>query len=304
MKKYILHYLFVCFVSVLIASPDVAAQCDPDAGVVANPVPEGTNICNDGSNKDLLAVDFSTIGYTGVTDYIIAVSGPLVGDTIRPLLGGTYDGVYDFSMDEDGNPFAPGEYCFTGFGYNQEELDEITNNGTIQNFINFNNFVPDCISGGESIDELLNCIQTSPTLVGADSLLALEDVAFVIDSILPGLGIEACIIFAEPYCINVADAADCDGEVGLTTMIDEQSIRSYPNPVKEWATIEFNSSEYALINIEVYDMVGRIVHAEEMQSVVGSNTVQIDASDLLPGVYFYRLESNGLSYTKRMVVDR
>jgi len=189
------------------------AQC-PDnasAGNPINPVPNGTTICNDGSNQEILANDVSTIGYSGINDYAFFVTAPPNENGIEEVLDVTFDGIYDFSMDSIGVPYLPGQYCFTGFGFNQAQLDEITNNNIIQALFD------DCLQGGETLDLFLTCVQENPIDTGDAPIEVITVDDFVNTWTMffenPfGVETQACVAVAEPYCVTVEDASIC-GEV-------------------------------------------------------------------------------------------
>jgi len=65
----------------------------------------------------------------------------------------------------------------------------------------------------------------------------------------------------------------------------------------------FGISELGFISLKVYDSQGK-----EVATLVNENkepgyyNLQFDGSKLSSGVYYYRLESKGLSQTKRMML--
>jgi hypothetical protein len=80
-------------------------------------------------------------------------------------------------------------------------------------------------------------------------------------------------------------------------------LRNYPNPFNAFTTIKFQVGSYALVTLDVYDLLGRHVKAlvnEYRQA--GLYTVIFDASELSSGIYFYKLQAGESVETKRMVV--
>ncbi|GHT88547.1 hypothetical protein FACS189474_3990 [Bacteroidia bacterium] len=63
----------------------------------------------------------------------------------------------------------------------------------------------------------------------------------------------------------------------------------YPNPVHETATIRFNTSFLAPIQLEVYDTQGALVKKKTYNPAKQSNTIQLDVNDWPTGLYFIRL---------------
>ncbi len=90
-------------------------------------------------------------------------------------------------------------------------------------------------------------------------------------------------------------------ESNLTVEFDDV----YPNPVKESATIGFVLSKPMNVTLTVLDILGRnvltIIDSKLMQ--MGKNEVPFTRGALPAGVYIYRLEAEGSSITKRVVVE-
>ena len=76
----------------------------------------------------------------------------------------------------------------------------------------------------------------------------------------------------------------------------------YPNPTTGLSLLEIIVKEQTEINTQLIDMNGRVVSESKSQLATGKNTVQIDASNLEKGVYFYRLIMNDEVVTKRIVL--
>lgn len=79
--------------------------------------------------------------------------------------------------------------------------------------------------------------------------------------------------------------------------------QNYPNPFNPSTTIRYSIPERSLIKIYIYNTLGeeikRLVIEEKF---AGSYEVNFDGSDLSSGIYFYRLESNKYSYTRKMIL--
>jgi photosystem II stability/assembly factor-like uncharacterized protein len=79
--------------------------------------------------------------------------------------------------------------------------------------------------------------------------------------------------------------------------------QNYPNPFNPTATIEFGIQKTGFVSIRVFDMLGRevAVLVNEVRKV-GVYTAVFDGSKLTSGAYFYRIETNGFTDTKRMLL--
>lgn len=80
--------------------------------------------------------------------------------------------------------------------------------------------------------------------------------------------------------------------------------QNYPNPFNPSTTIEFALGQGGETTLKVYDISGREVATilSSQQLNAGSHTFNFDASNLSSGVYFYRLNSNGVQLTRKMTL--
>jgi hypothetical protein len=91
---------------------------------------------------------------------------------------------------------------------------------------------------------------------------------------------------------------------GMTTYLGQNR----PNPFNPTTTIEFGLSERSRVNLEIYDAVGRLVRVlvdeERGEGVYNETWDGMDASGVkvASGVYFYRLTTNSLVETKKMIL--
>lgn len=80
-------------------------------------------------------------------------------------------------------------------------------------------------------------------------------------------------------------------------------LSNYPNPFNAATTITFTLPNESRTSLSVYDLLGRQVKTmPEEYRQAGVHTVNLDASDLSSGVYFYRLQAGGTIETKRMLL--
>ncbi len=79
--------------------------------------------------------------------------------------------------------------------------------------------------------------------------------------------------------------------------------QSYPNPFNPTTTIKYSIPNTNLVNITVYDILGRQVAEliNEVQSL-GKHQVVFNASSLASGIYFYRIHAGNFFQTRKMVL--
>jgi hypothetical protein len=81
--------------------------------------------------------------------------------------------------------------------------------------------------------------------------------------------------------------------------------QNYPNPFNPLTIINYELPRSGFVSLKVFDILGREVKSivNEVQSA-GTYTVQLDASSLSSGIYFYTLRSGGFAETKKMIVAK
>ena len=76
-----------------------------------------------------------------------------------------------------------------------------------------------------------------------------------------------------------------------------------PNPFSVYTDINFNLPENSEITMSVYDLTGKVIKVIHGQYDKGMNTIRIKKSDLnVSGVLYYRLETEGFTATRKMVI--
>lgn len=79
--------------------------------------------------------------------------------------------------------------------------------------------------------------------------------------------------------------------------------QNYPNPFNPSTTIRFTTSKRSSTSLKVYDLLGsEVATIHQGMLDAGEHTVLFDASALRSGVYVYRLDAEGKSISRRMVV--
>lgn len=96
---------------------------------------------------------------------------------------------------------------------------------------------------------------------------------------------------------------------GITVDIDEvlnsDDISISPNPVTNYANIEFNLSGRTNVNIAIFDILGKNVsnlYNGEMGD--GAHNIPMNVSELNKGVYFVKIQMNNEVITKKIMVTK
>ena len=79
--------------------------------------------------------------------------------------------------------------------------------------------------------------------------------------------------------------------------------QNYPNPFNPSTTIQFDIPKASFVTLKVYDVLGQeVATLVDEKREAGRFEVQLDASSLSSGVYFYQFQANDYSLTKKFVV--
>jgi len=95
------------------------------------------------------------------------------------------------------------------------------------------------------------------------------------------------------------------GEEALRTAICElRLLPIYPNPAKGILRIRFNAPDEREITIKLYDVLGRLVHKQNLLKSKGGMNEVLIREKLPSGVYFVQVESDNFKEVKKAVVVR
>ncbi|MCB9198619.1 MAG: T9SS type A sorting domain-containing protein [Flavobacteriales bacterium] len=94
---------------------------------------------------------------------------------------------------------------------------------------------------------------------------------------------------------------------GVFSGVDENILANmnvYPNPFSNIATISFENGYAVETEIKVTNMVGQIVINEYLGEVVGTQTFQLNGSELEAGIYMVTVKAGNNTTTRRVVLNK
>lgn len=98
---------------------------------------------------------------------------------------------------------------------------------------------------------------------------------------------------------TITDVDEGDGALPVGFALHQ----NYPNPFNPRTNIAFSLPVASQTSIEIYNVIGQLIEFMDLGNLgAGEHSVQWDALTHPSGVYFYRLTSNGLHQTKKMVL--
>ena len=81
--------------------------------------------------------------------------------------------------------------------------------------------------------------------------------------------------------------------------------QNYPNPFNPSTKISFSIPEKSFITLKVYDILGNeVASLLNEEKPAGYYNLDFNASRLSSGVYFYKLKSNGIVQTRKMILEK
>ncbi|HEX2786315.1 MAG TPA: T9SS type A sorting domain-containing protein [Ignavibacteria bacterium] len=84
---------------------------------------------------------------------------------------------------------------------------------------------------------------------------------------------------------------------------DYQLSQNFPNPFNPSTKIKFQIPKSSFVSLKIYDLIGREVETLVSENLnTGEYQVQWNASNFPSGVYFYKLQTDNLTETKKMLL--
>jgi hypothetical protein len=101
-----------------------------------------------------------------------------------------------------------------------------------------------------------------------------------------------------PVTVALSDVAQVDG---MPTTYDLG--QNYPNPFNPATNIAYEVPKASHVTLEVFNVLGqRVASLVDQEMEAGKYTVEFDGSSISSGIYFYRLNSDDFTETKKMVM--
>jgi hypothetical protein len=97
------------------------------------------------------------------------------------------------------------------------------------------------------------------------------------------------------YSVDVDDEAN--------SVYDYKLGQNYPNPFNPSTKIDYSLKSEGLVTLKVYNILGQeVVTLVNSAQTTGLHSVDFDGSKLSSGIYLYKLDSNGFTQTKKMIL--
>ncbi len=84
----------------------------------------------------------------------------------------------------------------------------------------------------------------------------------------------------------------------------KDNINIYPNPAIESAVVEFELIQSAVVQLDLFDLLGKnVLHQKTQQLTAGINRLPLDIADMESGIYFVQLGIGEVAITRKLVVQ-
>ncbi len=103
---------------------------------------------------------------------------------------------------------------------------------------------------------------------------------------------------------NVGVPAQC-GTTGIKIANNSISsnINIYPNPTSNNAILEINAETASAVTVSIYNLVGALVKTVNFNATVGSNSVNLDLTNLNSGIYITNVKVGNSVSTKKLIIE-
>jgi hypothetical protein len=79
--------------------------------------------------------------------------------------------------------------------------------------------------------------------------------------------------------------------------------QNQPNPAHGKVVVNYNLPKSGKVHFELRNALGQVIMSQEYERSVGNNQIEVDATQLSSGIYYYTVEFDKQRITKKMVVN-
>lgn len=113
------------------------------------------------------------------------------------------------------------------------------------------------------------------------------------------------IIVGGQYGESISESLEAESSTSISENELNAALSIFPNPVVGSAFIEANISQPSNISIEVYDLTGKVVYAQDMGAQpTGMFRTEIDFTDMSNGMYLLKMKVGDTDVTRKLSVNK
>ncbi|MBK9460359.1 MAG: VCBS repeat-containing protein [Sphingobacteriales bacterium] len=79
---------------------------------------------------------------------------------------------------------------------------------------------------------------------------------------------------------------------------DAQNVLVYPNPAQTTLQINYQTTQAQLVTLQIYDIMGRLLHTQTKMAQANANNWQIDVNSYPTGIYWLQIGEKTIKWTK------
>ncbi|MEX0968610.1 MAG: PKD domain-containing protein [Bacteroidia bacterium] len=98
--------------------------------------------------------------------------------------------------------------------------------------------------------------------------------------------------------IEVVVTGDSCKRVGIIESATSLAFDIYPNPASSSVTVALERTQFAKVQVELYNMTGKMMH----QTLLTSSQAEINLSGFAPGVYLLKINADGRQAVRKVVI--
>lgn len=84
---------------------------------------------------------------------------------------------------------------------------------------------------------------------------------------------------------------------------DYKLYQNYPNPFNSITKVRFSISDYTVVNFKLFNSLGQSIKTYDFGFLSpGEHVIALDLSEFPSGVYYYKIQSEKFSDTKKMIL--
>lgn len=104
------------------------------------------------------------------------------------------------------------------------------------------------------------------------------------------------------YIDDINIYKEIDSTAGIIEGEEFSDLSMYPNPASDELNVLFDINTNMQANIQIIDIAGKIIQNHSINAVAGGNVVSMNTRNLNAGIYIMKLEINGSSETRRLII--
>lgn len=145
-------------------------------------------------------------------------------------------------------------------------------------------------------------------LAPGDTLIYTSTNEFVVTNLTQNWEVKATVVIPEDKRHNNDTKRNIScTNVSIDDYETEQSVylgQNVPNPSITVTRIPYSVPEPGKVTMDISTTAGQIIYTTEQEAELGTNYIEVNTSSLAAGIYYYTIHFNGITLTKKMVVEK